>query len=71
LLAWSYARTGRTKDAAKLLDLYPIPIVGNGNAVLASLVFPRFVQLRAEVLHSQKDQQLAVKYAGDLPDAIR
>jgi tetratricopeptide (TPR) repeat protein len=71
LLAWSYARTGRAQEAAKLLDLYPIPIAGNGNPVLASLVFPRFVQLRAEVLHSQKDQQLAVKYAGDLPDADR
>jgi tetratricopeptide (TPR) repeat protein len=71
LLAWSYARTGRAQEAAKLLDLYPIPIAGNGNAVLASLVFPRFVQLRGEVLHSQKDQQLAAKCAGDLPDAVR
>jgi Flp pilus assembly protein TadD len=68
LLAWSYARTGRPQEAARLLDLYPIPLSGGGNPILSSLVFPRFVQLRGEVLHSQKDQQLAAKYAGDLPD---
>jgi Flp pilus assembly protein TadD len=71
LLAWSYARIGRAQEAAKLLELYPIPIAGNGNTALASLVFPRFAQLRAEVLHSQMDRQLAVKYAGDLPDSVR
>ena len=68
LLAWSYARSGRTQDASKLLDLYPIPIAGNDNPVLSSLIFPRFVQLRAEVLHSEKDQRLAAQYTDDLPD---
>jgi Flp pilus assembly protein TadD len=71
LLAWSYARTNRAQEAGKLLDLYPIPIAGSDNAILAPLIFPRFVQLRAEVLHSQKDQQIAAKYTGDLPDRVR
>lgn len=70
LLAWAYARSGQPQAAAKLLDLYPIPLAssGSGNAMLASLVFPRFVQLRGEFLHSAKDQQLARMYEGDLPD---
>jgi tetratricopeptide (TPR) repeat protein len=58
LLAWSYAHTGRSADAAKLLDLYPIPL-SIGDPMLSFLVFPRFVQLRGELLHSQRDAQLA------------
>ena len=54
LLAWSYARTGRTDVAGKLLDLYPIPLAASsGDRILASLMFPRFVELRGEVLRSQ------------------
>lgn len=72
LLAWSYAQTARPDAAGKLLDLYPIPLgTPVRNPLLASLIFPRFVALRGEVLHSQKDQQLATKYAGDLPDRIK
>ncbi len=72
LLAWSYARTGRPDAAAKLLDLYPIPLGGSGdNPILAALTFPRFVELRGEILHSQKDRQLAAKYAGDAPDQVK
>jgi tetratricopeptide (TPR) repeat protein len=58
LLAWSYAQTARPADAAKLLALYPIPL-SSGDPMLSFLVFPRFVQLRGEVLHSQRDAQLA------------
>lgn len=58
LLAWSYVQSGRPADAAKLLDLYPIPL-SSGDPMLSFLAFPRFVQLRAEVLHSQRDTRLA------------
>ena len=72
LLAWVYARSGNRDAAVKLLDLYPIPLAGSGgNAMLASLVFPRFVELRGELLHSDKDQQLSRLYAGDLPDRVQ
>jgi tetratricopeptide (TPR) repeat protein len=70
LLAWAYARSGQREAAIKLLDLYPIPLASSGDAMMASLVFPRFVQLRGELLHSEKDQQLARVYAGDLPDKV-
>lgn len=65
LLAWAYAQTGRKQDAAKLLDRYPIPLGADGEPLLSSLVFPRFVQLRADILNSPADRQLAAKYAGD------
>ena len=69
LLAWTYARTGKSDAARKLLDLYPIPLASSGgNSIIASLVFPKFIQLRGELLHSDKDQRLARQYAGDLPD---
>ena len=69
LLAWSYVRTNRSDAARKLLDLYPIPLATSGSdELLASLVFPKFVALRGEVLGSEKDRRLAAQYAGDLPD---
>ncbi len=72
LLAWGYARTGRPDAATKLLDLYPLPLGGGGdNPILAALTFPRFVELRGEILRSLKDQQLAAKYSGDLPDHVK
>ncbi len=70
LLAWADARTGRSGEAAKLLDLYPIPLGGLGEPWFASLVFPRFVELRGEILHSASDQQLAAKYRPDIPDSM-
>lgn len=71
LLAWAYARSGQRETAGKLLDLYPIPLASGGNAMLASLVFPRFVQLRGELLRSEKDQHLGRMYEGDVPDRVR
>jgi Flp pilus assembly protein TadD len=68
LLAWAYVGSGRPDAARKLLDLYPIPLASGGEELLASLVFPRFVQLRGQVLGSEKDRKLAAQYAGDLPD---
>jgi len=62
LLAWSYVQSGRADAARPLLNLYPIPLAG-ADPALASLVFPRFVQLRAQVLHSQKDAKLAATLA--------
>lgn len=46
-----YARallgSGRRQEAARLLALYPLP--GSGDPLLQSLVFPLYLQLRAEV----------------------
>jgi Flp pilus assembly protein TadD len=63
MLAWSYVQTGRSKDAAPLLDRYPIPLGSNEPNILASLTFPKFVELRGEVLHSDQDRQLAKRFA--------
>jgi tetratricopeptide (TPR) repeat protein len=74
LLAWAYTKTGRTRDASELVDLYPIPLSG-GESVFASMTFPRFLQVRSTVLDSQgkrdeaqKVMKLFQEYAGDLPD---
>ncbi|HYL37187.1 MAG TPA: tetratricopeptide repeat protein [Bryobacteraceae bacterium] len=74
LLAWACWKTNRITDADRLLRIYPIPL-SSGESVFASLVFPRFVLLRAEVFEQQGKRaeakaayQLFLKYAGDVPD---
>ena len=76
LLAWAYLRTNRITDADRLLRIFPIPL-SSGESVFASLVFPRFVLLRAEVFEQQGKRaeaksayQLFLKYAGDVPDVF-
>jgi len=74
LLAWAYVEAGHTADAAKLLTRYPIPL-SSGDPVFASLIFPRYLFLRGEVLEKEgkhdearKADALYLKYAGDVPD---
>ncbi|HTR35963.1 MAG TPA: tetratricopeptide repeat protein [Bryobacteraceae bacterium] len=76
LLAWAYVETGRTADAAKLLTRYPIPL-SSGEAQFASLIFPRYLFLRGEVLEKEgkhdearKADALYLKYSGDIPDVF-
>jgi hypothetical protein len=69
LLAWAYVQNGRPADANKLVGLYPIPL-SSGDALFASLVFPRFLFLRGTVLEDKKSLELYLKYVGDLPDAF-
>ena len=76
LLAWAYSKSGRTRDAASLTSLYPIPLNG-GEDIFPSLLFPRFLQIRSMVLESQgkhdESQRLARlyrDYSGDLPDKL-
>lgn len=76
LLAWAYTSTGRTRDAAGLVDLYPIPL-SSGERLFASLTFPKFLKVRSMVLdaHGKRDEAqklmaLYRQYAGDLPDQI-
>ena len=57
LLAWSEMKS-RPAEAAKLVDLYPIPLGASGEPVFASLAFPRFLQVRGTLLHSEKDLKL-------------
>ena len=73
LLAWAYVQANRVADAARVLGPYPIPL-SSGDPVFASLIFPRYLFVRAAVL-SQKGKraeakaayQLFLKYAGDAP----
>jgi tetratricopeptide (TPR) repeat protein len=50
--AWALAETGHAKDAADLVELYPIP--GSvGEPLFSSLMFPRFLKVRAAVREAQ------------------
>jgi Flp pilus assembly protein TadD len=66
LLAWAYERTERSNEAAKLTELYPIPMASN-EGFFASLIFPRFLGVRAIARRQPLD--LYKKFAGDIPDA--
>lgn len=74
LLAWAYASSERGADARPLVQIYPLPL-SSGDRFFASLIFPRFLLLRGEVLQkegkrSQAKQcvELYMKYSGDVPD---
>lgn len=75
LLAWAYIETGRVADARPLLALYPIPVTTGSDPLFASLIFPRFLYMRAVSLEKEgkrdeakRSYQLYLKYAGDVPD---
>jgi len=77
LLAWAYVETKRIADARDLVEVYPIPL-SSGNPLFASLMFPRFLEVRGAVLASEgrmaeakRLHDLFVKYSGDVPDAVR
>ena len=74
LLAWAYVKTNRAGDAAKLIGTYPLPL-SSGEALFASLVFPRYLFVRGAVLQQQGKRaeakaayELFLKYSGDMPD---
>ena len=74
LLAWAYVETGRIADAEPLLRTYPIPLA-SGDSMFASLMFPRYLFLRAVALEkngkraeAKQSYELYLKYAGDAPD---
>jgi tetratricopeptide (TPR) repeat protein len=74
LLAWAYVETGRTSDADRLLQNYPIPLA-SGDSMFASFLFPRYLFLRAVTLEksgkraeAKQSYELFLKYAGDVPD---
>lgn len=52
LYAWALIGNGRVKEAAQLVELYPIP-EANGEAIFSSLVYPRFLELRAKVKEAE------------------
>jgi Flp pilus assembly protein TadD len=69
LLAWARVETGGFEEAAKLLELCPLPL--SGDPKLAPLVFPRYFGLRAAVLEKQgktdeasKNRELYQKLGG-------
>jgi tetratricopeptide (TPR) repeat protein len=70
LLAWARVETGGFTEAGKLLEICPLPL-SSGEPMFASLVFPRYFALRAEVLEKQgkpdeakKNRELFMKYGG-------
>jgi tetratricopeptide (TPR) repeat protein len=63
LLAWAYVENGRPGDAKKLVALYPIPLSA-GDPLFASLIFPRFLQLRGVALQDKRSQDLYLKLSG-------
>lgn len=74
MLAWAYVATGKMAEARKLVEIYPLPL-SSGDPVFASLIFPRFLLLKAMVLDSEgkiaeakRSRELFQKYAGDVPD---
>jgi Flp pilus assembly protein TadD len=58
LLAWAYMETGAVDKAASLVDTYPLPM-SSGEPLFASLIFPRFLAVRAAVLERQGKAQEA------------
>jgi tetratricopeptide (TPR) repeat protein len=76
LLAWAYVKTNRTKDAAGLLTRYPLPL-NSGDPMFASLIFPRYLFLRATVFEglgkraeAKSAYELYLRYAGDVPEVF-
>jgi tetratricopeptide (TPR) repeat protein len=70
LLAWARAETDGFAEAGKLLEICPLPF-SSGEPMFASLIFPRYFALRAEVFEKQgkmdevkKNHELYLKYAG-------
>jgi Flp pilus assembly protein TadD/TolB-like protein len=70
LFAWARVETGGFPEAAKLLEICPLPL-SSGESIFASLIFPRYFALRAAVLEKQgkldeakKNRELFEKYAG-------
>jgi tetratricopeptide (TPR) repeat protein len=52
LLAWAYLKTGAADKAAKLVEIYPLPL-SSADAAFASVVFPRYLSVRAAVQKRQ------------------
>ena len=52
LYAWALVETGHTSAAADLVELYPLPEPA-GEPMFDSLIFPRFLKLRAAVRQAQ------------------
>jgi Flp pilus assembly protein TadD len=70
LLAWAYVEAGEVEKAAPLVNAYPLPLSA-GEPLFASLIFPRYLQVRSAVMEHQgkqdearKSQQLYSKYDG-------
>lgn len=70
LLAWAYVETGTVGQAAPLLDTYPL-LLSSGDALFASVVFPRYLLLRSVVLEqagkhdeAKRSFELYSKYGG-------
>ncbi len=74
LLAWAYVETGAVDKAAGLVDSYVLPLSG-GDALFASMTFPRYLYVRGAAMQkkgnrdeSRRAYELFLKYAGDAPD---
>ncbi len=61
LLAWALVETGRTQEAAPLLETYGVPAAGF-EGPLIRLTFPRVFLLKAQVLDAQGKRQQASEF---------
>jgi tetratricopeptide (TPR) repeat protein len=71
LLAWAYVETSAIDKAAGLVSIYPLPL-SSGDPLFASVIFPRFLTLRATVLQKQGNADEAKKiqaYIWNIPAA--
>jgi tetratricopeptide (TPR) repeat protein len=64
LLAWAYVETGNIEKAKPLVELYPLPLPSN-EPVFVSLLFPRFLQVRAVALKENRTQELYDKLTAE------
>ncbi|HLH00353.1 MAG TPA: tetratricopeptide repeat protein [Bryobacteraceae bacterium] len=76
LLAWAYVETNRAGKAESLIGNYFLPL-SSGDEVFVSMVFPRYLFVRAVVLQSEGKRaeaktayELFLKYTGDAPDTF-
>jgi len=75
LLAWALVEADRVSDAAPLAAICPFPFTPE--SPFASLVFPRYLFLRAVTeekagkrAEARQDYKLFLEYAGDVPDVF-
>jgi tetratricopeptide (TPR) repeat protein len=58
LYAWTLVETSRKADAVPLVQIYPMPF-GPGEPLFSTLVFPRFLSVRATALDATGDHAAA------------
>ncbi|MBX9601125.1 MAG: tetratricopeptide repeat protein [Bryobacteraceae bacterium] len=69
LYAWCLLQTGQRAEAAKLVQLYPIPASGGDDSVGFS-IYPRFLGVRAAALGDEAARKRVAAAQGDSPSVF-